>query len=187
MRGIIRYSLNNKLVIWLLTILVTAAGIYAGLSMKQETLPNLEVPVLTVTTVYPGAAPEEVADRITGPLEQKVRSLEGVDVVSSTSMENVSSIVMEYSYKKDMDKAASEVKEAVADFVLPGGAQETKVSKININAFPVVSLSVAGDKQSLDRADPADRKRSDSGAGGRSGCGKCGDLGSASAGGPSDL
>ncbi|MFS0840865.1 efflux RND transporter permease subunit [Paenibacillus sp. 1P03SA] len=150
MRGIIRYSLNNKLVIWLLTILVTAAGIYAGLSMKQETLPNLEVPVLTVTTVYPGAAPEEVADRITGPLEQKVRSLDGVDVVSSTSMENVSSIVMEYSYKKDMDKAASEVKEAVADFVLPGGAQETKVSKININAFPVVSLSVAGDKQSLD-------------------------------------
>ncbi|MBV6715623.1 efflux RND transporter permease subunit [Paenibacillus chitinolyticus] len=150
MRGIIRYSLNNKLVIWLLTILVTAAGIYAGLSMKQETLPNLEVPVLTVTTVYPGAAPEEVADRITGPLEQKVRSLDGVDVVSSTSMENVSSIVMEYSYKKDMDKAASEVKEAVADFVLPSGAQETKVSKININAFPVVSLSVAGDKQSLD-------------------------------------
>lgn len=149
-RGIIRYSLNNKLVIWLLTILVTAAGIYAGLSMKQETLPNLEVPVLTVTTVYPGAAPEEVADRITGPLEQKVRSLDGVDVVSSTSMENVSSIVMEYSYKKDMDKAASEVKEAVADFVLPSGAQETKVSKININAFPVVSLSVAGDKQSLD-------------------------------------
>ncbi|MFB7814738.1 efflux RND transporter permease subunit [Paenibacillus chitinolyticus] len=150
MRGIIRYSLNNKLVIWLLTILVTAAGIYAGLSMKQETLPNLEVPVLTVTTVYPGAAPEEVADRITGPLEQKVRSLDGVDVVSSTSMENVSSIVMEYSYKKDMDKAASEVKEAVADFVLPSGAKETKVSKININAFPVVSLSVAGDKQSLD-------------------------------------
>ncbi|SEG29419.1 efflux RND transporter permease subunit [Paenibacillus sp. UNC499MF] len=150
MRGIIRYSLNNKLVIWLLTILVTAAGIYAGLSMKQETLPNLEVPVLTVTTVYPGAAPEEVADRITGPLEQKVRSLDGVDVVSSTSMENVSSIVMEYSYKKDMDKAASEVKEAVADFVLPGGAQETKVSKININAFPVVSLSVAGEEQSLD-------------------------------------
>ncbi|EGL15711.1 MULTISPECIES: efflux RND transporter permease subunit [unclassified Paenibacillus] len=150
MRGIIRYSLNNKLVIWLLTILVTAAGIYAGLGMKQETLPNLEVPVLTVTTVYPGAAPEEVADRITGPLEQKVRSLDGVDVVSSTSMENVSSIVMEYSYKKDMDKAASEVKEAVADFVLPSGAQETKVSKININAFPVVSLSVAGDKQSLD-------------------------------------
>ncbi|MGE6230188.1 efflux RND transporter permease subunit [Paenibacillus chitinolyticus] len=150
MRGIIRYSLNNKLVIWLLTILVTAAGIYAGLSMKQETLPNLEVPVLTVTTVYPGAAPEEVAERITGPLEQKVRSLDGVDVVSSTSMENVSSIVMEYSYKKDMDKAATEVKEAVADFALPSGAQETKVSKININAFPVVSLSVAGDKQSLD-------------------------------------
>ncbi|WP_068776753.1 efflux RND transporter permease subunit [Paenibacillus sp. FJAT-26967] len=150
MRGIIRYSLNNKLVIWLLTIIVTAAGIYAGLNMKQETLPNLEVPILTVTTVYPGASPEEVADQVTKPLEQRVRNLEGVDVVSSTSMENASSIMMEYSYNKDMDKAEAEVKEAVADFKLPRGAQEASVSRININAFPIISLSISGDKQSLD-------------------------------------
>ncbi|MVP01698.1 efflux RND transporter permease subunit [Paenibacillus lutrae] len=151
MRGIIRYSLNNKLVIWLLTIIVTAAGIYAGLNMKQETLPNLEVPILTVTTVYPGASPEEIAEQVTKPLEQRVRNLEGVDVVSSTSMENASSIMMEYSYNKDMDKAEAEVKEAVADFKLPRGAQEASVSRININAFPIISLSVSGDKQSLDK------------------------------------
>lgn len=151
MKGIIRFSLNNKFAIWLLTFIVTAAGLYAGLRMKQETMPNIEMPVLTVSTALPGASPEEVADKISKPLEQKIKNLDGVKTVTSTSMENVSQIVLQYSYSKDMDKAIAEAKEAVSGFDLPQGAQKVNVSSINMNAFPVVSLSISGtDSQSLE-------------------------------------
>ncbi|MDT2240493.1 efflux RND transporter permease subunit [Paenibacillus larvae] len=56
MKGIIRFSLNNKFAIWLLTIIVTVSGLYAGLHMKQETIPNIKMPVLTVSTAFPGAS-----------------------------------------------------------------------------------------------------------------------------------
>ncbi|HZG57704.1 efflux RND transporter permease subunit [Paenibacillus sp.] len=150
MRGIIRFSLNNRFAVLILTIIVTVAGLYAGLNMKQETLPNLEVPYLQITAVYPGAAPEEVAESITGPAEQRLLHLPGVKTVNSSSMENVSAITIEYDYGVDMDKAAAEAREALELLSLPSGAQEPTVSRISLNAFPVVSLSVADPNGSLE-------------------------------------
>ncbi|MFK7692513.1 efflux RND transporter permease subunit [Paenibacillus sp. HJGM_3] len=150
MKGIINFSLNNKFALWILTIIVTVAGLYAGLNMKQETIPNIEIPILTVNTVYPGAAPQEVADKVTIPLEQRIKNLNGVDEVSSTSSENVSTIIVSYQYSKDLDKAESELREAIRTFQRPEGAQEVQASRINFNAFPVVSLSVSGKDQSLE-------------------------------------
>lgn len=150
MRGTIRFSLNNKFALWLITIIVTAGGLYSGLNMKQETLPDLNIPILQVMTVYPGAAPEEVVDQVSKPLEQRIRNLKGVKSVNSTSMENASSIIVEYDFKQDMERAASEVREALIDFPLPTGANKPSVSRISLNQFPVLSLSVSDDNRSLE-------------------------------------
>ncbi|MBB3109870.1 HAE1 family hydrophobic/amphiphilic exporter-1 [Paenibacillus phyllosphaerae] len=143
MKGIIRFSLNNKFAIWIMTLIVVVAGLYSGLNMKQETIPNISVPILTVNTVYPGAAPEEVADQVTIPLEQRIQNLSGVTAVNSTSSENVSIITVEYSYDKDMKEAEEELGAAIDSFEKPSGAQDTQISKISLNDFPVVSLSVS--------------------------------------------
>lgn len=150
MKAIINFSLNNKFAVWLLTIMLVAAGLYSGLNMKQETIPDLNVPVLTVSTVYPGAAPEEVANNVTIPLEQRIKSLSGIDVLNSTSMENVSSIIIQYNFDKNMDKAVEEVRQAISGFQLPKGAQESMVNRISLNDFPVISLSVSGTGKSLE-------------------------------------
>ncbi|GAB2720689.1 efflux RND transporter permease subunit [Paenibacillus thermoaerophilus] len=150
MKGIIRFSTKNKFAIWLMTIIVTVAGLYSGFTMKQETIPNINVPILMVNTIYPGAAPEEVADQISLPIEQRVKNLNGVSSVSSTSMENASSIVLEYDYSKDMKEAEAELREALSAFTPPKGAQAPKISKLSLNDFPVVSLSVAGKEKSLE-------------------------------------
>jgi len=150
MRGIIRFSLNNRFAILILTVIVTVAGLYAGLNMKQETLPNLEVPYLQITAVYPGAAPEEIVDSITEPAEKRLLNLSGVKTVNSTSMENAAAIVIEYDYGQDMDEAAAEAREALDGLALPTGAQAPSVSRISLNAFPVVSLSVADPDGSLE-------------------------------------
>ncbi|WP_340372605.1 efflux RND transporter permease subunit [Peribacillus sp. FSL E2-0218] len=147
MNSIIKFSLKNKLAIWLLTIIIVAAGLYSGLNMKQETIPNISTPLISISTVYPGAAPEEVADKLTDQIEQKVTNLSGVELVSSSSMANVSSVQLQYDYDTDMDDAVKDVKEALEKLELPDGVDDPSVSKLELNAFPVVALSVT-DKDS---------------------------------------
>ena len=109
MRKLIQFSLNNKFAVWLLTIIITAAGLYSGFNMKMETIPNINTPLVSVTTVYPGATPEEVSDKVSEPIENKVESLSGVKVVSSSSFENASNVQIEYNFSKNMDDAEDEV------------------------------------------------------------------------------
>ncbi|MGG2016215.1 efflux RND transporter permease subunit [Bacillus sp. S10(2024)] len=149
MNKIINFSLNNKFAVWLLTIIITIAGIYSGLRMKLETIPDITTPLVTVTTVYPGATPAEVAEKISKPIEQRLQNLSGVNVVSSSSYQNASSIQVEYNFDKNMEKAETEVKEALANLPLPEGVKEPKISRLSINAFPVISLSVTNKNESL--------------------------------------
>ncbi|WP_442604178.1 efflux RND transporter permease subunit [Paenibacillus sp. KN14-4R] len=144
MRGIINFSLNNKFALWLLTIMVTVAGLYAGLNMKQETLPNINVPFLSVTAVYPGAAPDTVVENVTKPIEQRLKNVQGIKNYTATSMENVSSIFVEYEYGRDLDAAMNEMREALDGVKLPDGVKKADISKFSINSMPVISISATG-------------------------------------------
>ncbi|MEN8698824.1 efflux RND transporter permease subunit [Bacillus infantis] len=149
MKSIIQFSLKNKFAVWLLTIIITAAGLYSGLNMKMETIPSISTPLVSVMTVYPGATPEQVADEISEPIEKRVQNLEGVSVVSSSSFQNASSVQIQYNFDKDMDKAQEEVKEALASIEFPDGVQEPGVSRLSLDAFPIMSLSISDEKKSL--------------------------------------
>ncbi|MGB7999645.1 MAG: efflux RND transporter permease subunit [Anaerobacillus sp.] len=149
MRKLIQFSLNNKFAVWLLTIIVTAAGLYSGFNMKMETIPNINTPLVSVTTVYPGATPEEVSDKVSEPIENKVESLSGVKVVSSSSFENASNVQIEYNFSKNMDDAEDEVRETLQTLQLPDEVQDPDVSRLSFNAFPVMSLSVSEEDSSL--------------------------------------
>ncbi|WP_345239442.1 efflux RND transporter permease subunit [Pontibacillus salipaludis] len=150
MKNIINFSMNNKFAVWLMTIIITLAGLYSGLNMKLETIPDIDPPIITVTTVYPGATPAEVADEISEPIEQQVQNLSGVKTVSSSSFQNASNLQLEYSYSKDLDEAEDELQEAVSSVQLPDSAQDPDVSRINFNAFPVISMSVLNGEGSLE-------------------------------------
>ncbi|TVX89624.1 efflux RND transporter permease subunit [Paenibacillus agilis] len=149
MNSIINFSLKNKFALWLITIIVVVSGLYSGTQMKMETLPDITTPVVTVTTVYPGAAPQEVADEVTKPIEQRIQNLAGVDSVDSSSFQNASAITIMYDFDTDMEKAEAEVKSMMAELSLPEGVQSPKVSRMSFSAFPVITLSAANDKQSL--------------------------------------
>ncbi len=117
--------------------------------MKLETLPNINTPIVTVTTVYPGATPEDVADKVSEPIEKRLKNLNGVNVVSSTSYQNASAVQIEYTFSKDMDEAKTEVEDALSDLSFPEGVNEPEVSRLSFNAFPIIALSVANEDQSL--------------------------------------
>ncbi|KUR62298.1 efflux RND transporter permease subunit [Bacillus safensis] len=149
MNSIINFVLKNKFAVWLMTIIVTVAGLYAGLNMKQESIPNINTPVITVSTTYPGATPDEVSDKVTDPIEKSIQNLNGVNVVTSNSFENASSIQIEYDYSKDMDEAKKEIEDAISNIDFPENAEKPKIARFSINAIPILALSVSGDKESL--------------------------------------
>ncbi|MFS0780223.1 efflux RND transporter permease subunit [Bacillus sp. 1P06AnD] len=149
MNKIIGFTLKNKLAMWLITIIVVAAGLYSGLKMKMESIPDISVPVLSVSTVYPGATPAQVDEKVSQPIEQIARNLSGVKDVMATSYQNASSIQIQYEYGKNMDDAKNEVKEALEGITLPDDVEKSKIDKVNINAFPILSLSITNDKESL--------------------------------------
>lgn len=151
MNKIINFSLKNKFAVWLITLIITAAGLYSGLNMKMETIPNISTPIVSISTAYPGAPPEEVSEEVTKPVAQRVQNLSGVETVSSTSSKNFSSIQIQYGFDKDMDQAEEEVNKVLSKLELPEGAQEPSASRLSFNAFPILSLSVTSEEKSLEK------------------------------------
>jgi HAE1 family hydrophobic/amphiphilic exporter-1 len=149
MNHIINFVLKNKFAVWLMTIVITVAGITAGLQMKLETIPDITVPVVTATTIYPGATPDQVVSELSEPYEKAVQNLEGVKTVMSSSYQNASSLQIEFEFGTDMKEAEAEVAAALKNIPLPTGAQEPNVARISINAFPVAAISVSSEKDSL--------------------------------------
>ncbi|WP_340026215.1 efflux RND transporter permease subunit [Paenibacillus sp. FSL K6-1096] len=155
MKSLINFSLRNKFAIWLLTIIIVFAGLYSGMTMKQETLPNISIPYLSITTVYPGAAPEGVVNEVSKPLEQKLRNVDGVKLLTSTSLENASSVTIEFDYGTNLDNATAAVREALNEVKLPEEVQKPQISRFSLSSLPVVSLSISdessGDLEELTR------------------------------------
>jgi hydrophobic/amphiphilic exporter-1 (mainly G- bacteria), HAE1 family len=149
MKKLINFSINNKLAIWILTIFIIIFGTFSGYSMKLETLPNINEPVVDVTTVYPGASPNEILENVTEPIESKVSNLEGVKSVTSTSFENASSVQIQYDLKKNMEDAESEVKEAVYSLGLPSETETPRVARVSYNDLPVLVLALTDTKSDL--------------------------------------
>lgn len=150
MKHIIRFSLNNKFALLILTFIITAAGIYSSLNMKTEMFPDISIPVVTVSSNYLGASPDEVMEEVTKPIEKRTSHLPGVTIVSSSSMENASQVTIQYDFAKDMVEAEEEVQKEIAGMQFPEGVQAPNVSRININAFPILTLSITDAEQSLE-------------------------------------
>lgn len=150
LKKITNFALNNKFAVWILTIMVVVAGLYSGFNMKQETMPTITLPNVTVMTTYPGAAPDDVAEKVTVPIEQRIQNLDGVELVSSSSLANASSIQVQFGFKTDMDKATEEIKEALSKLSLPEGVKEPQVSRLSFDALPVMTLSVSDSKRTAE-------------------------------------
>lgn len=70
MKGFVNFVIKNKLAVWILTIVITISGIYSGSRMKMEMIPDITIPYLMVTSIYPGATAEQVMNEVSIPLEK---------------------------------------------------------------------------------------------------------------------
>ncbi|KAB2822791.1 MAG: efflux RND transporter permease subunit, partial [Paludibacter sp.] len=134
------------LVVVVFTIL-TFLGIMSFTSLNYELLPEFSSPVLTVSTVYPGAGPAEVENSVTKRIEEAVSGLSNVETIRSISQEGISVVLVELKLKADVETVVNEAVRKVQSVrsLLPPQAREPSVSKFSINDLPIISLGVNAD------------------------------------------
>jgi HAE1 family hydrophobic/amphiphilic exporter-1 len=149
------FSLRNRALIALLTIVVALFGGYALTSLKLELFPSLTLPNVTIVTTYPGASPEVVENDVSTPIETAIQGVEGLDSTSATSSSGISTVQASFAYGTDLTRAEQKVELAVGRIQsqLPSGV-DPQVVTFSIGDFPVVQLAVTSD---LDTAELASR------------------------------
>lgn len=114
-----RFALRKVSIVILLMIFVVLGGIYSAGQLKSELIPNIDLPVVSVVSVYPGAAPDDVRRDVTEPIEKAIAGTPNLKTLTSTSNDSVSFISAEYEYGTDMDKTQKTLEDAVNALTLP--------------------------------------------------------------------
>lgn len=140
-----RMSLANRALVALATIAVFIVGIYSMGQLRQELIPSMNVPMVAVTAADPGTSPEIVAERVTGPVEAAVQSLDGVTGVTSTVSTGISMTTVELEYGTDVDAVEQEITSAVDGVQDLPEDVEPQVMAGSFDDLPVVQLAVSGD------------------------------------------
>ena len=141
---ITRFVLKRPVTTLLGVLCLIFFGLMSLISARLELTPEINMPMLVVTTVYPGAGPEDVNELITKPIEEQVNTLSGIDTMTSQSSDNYSMVLLQYEYGTDMDNAYSDLRKRL-DLVLsslPEDAEEPTILEMDVNSMASVYLSV---------------------------------------------
>ncbi|WP_131682564.1 efflux RND transporter permease subunit [Pseudarthrobacter sp. YALA5] len=140
-------SLANRALIALITVFASVFGVITMSSLKQELIPSIEFPQITVLSAMPGASPEVVDKQVSAPLETALNGVEGLESTSSTSRNGVSQITMVFTYGTNLDRARNQIDRAISNAKrsLPEDVQPQAIAG-SISDFPIVFLAVSSDR-----------------------------------------
>ena len=143
-----KLALNRPLVILMTAAALALLGLRALLNMPAELNPHVDIPFITVLTIYPGATPEQVESTVTQPLEDAVGSVSGVEAVKSSSQEGISSLEIQLHLGTNLDAAAADVRQKV-EIARQSFSQDVDVPlvfKQDINAAPILQMAIEGNR-----------------------------------------
>ena len=129
-----------------LMLILIVGGLISYLRVPRESMPEIVIPEIYVSTVYAGVAPTDIETLVTQPLEDELNTIADVKVISSTSREGSSSIQIEFVAGMDMTEALQRVREKVdlAKPGLPSGANDPQIFEVNLSQFPIMQVNIAG-------------------------------------------
>src|SRR5436309_3301666 len=138
---------------------LTVIGVFSFTRLGVDRFPKVDFATITVTTVQPGAAPEQIETEVTDKIEEAVNTISGIDDLRSVSSEGVSQVIVAFLLEKDTDVAAQEVRDKVNGVLprLPKTIQQPRVDKLDPDAAPVLSLALTATKPVRDITEYADK------------------------------
>jgi HAE1 family hydrophobic/amphiphilic exporter-1 len=157
------FSIRRPVAMIAIIIVLLLAGINSYRKLGLDNMPDIEIPYVTITTVYPGASPGEIEVDVAKKIEDAVTTIDGLKHVHSTCMENMCLTTLEFDLSVDVDVAGVDVREKV-DLILddlPDDVESPKILKFDPNAKPIVTLLMTGDLPIDQLYDFADEQLSD--------------------------
>jgi len=141
------WSINNKTSIYIITVLLCVAGIFAYIKLGKEKFPDIVIPRIIVATVYPGTSPTDIENLVTRQLEKEIKSVNGVKHINSTSNQDYCIVDVEFNSGVDVQYAKQLIKDAVdkAGTELPNDLPAAPtVKEINISEQPIMYVNLSG-------------------------------------------
>ena len=146
MRALIAAAMDRSRTTLLLFLFLLLGGMAAYQAIPKESNPDVTIPMIYVSMTLEGISPEDAERLLVRPMEQELRSLEGIKEMRGTASEGHASVMLEFDAGFDPDKALQDVREKVdtARSKLPQEADEPRVNEINVSLFPVLSVGLSG-------------------------------------------
>ena len=153
-------SIRRPVLATVMSLMIVLIGLISFDRLPVREYPNIDAPVVSVRTVYPGASAAVMESQITDPLEDSLSGIEGIRTIKSVSREEVSQITVEFVQSRDPEAAANDVRDRVARVrgTLPDASQDPVVAKIEADAQAIIWIAFSSDRMSpLEITDYADR------------------------------
>lgn len=141
------WAIDNKTSIYVLVIFIFVLGMLSYMGIPKELFPELVIPTVMVNTPYPGTSPEDIENLVTRPIEKELKGLADVDKVTSNSIQDFSSIVVEFTTDVEVSEAKQRVKDAVdkARTKLPSTLpDDPEVMEIDFSEIPIMYINISG-------------------------------------------
>ncbi|MGB1004107.1 MAG: efflux RND transporter permease subunit [Salibacteraceae bacterium] len=149
--GITAMSIKNRTTVMVLTFIIFVAGLGAYNSMPKEAFPEIVMPEIYVSTIYPGNSPLDIEKLVTRPIEKEVKGITGIDEITSSSLQGVSSIKIKFDFSVTPEQALRKVKDkvdvAMADPDFPSDLPaDPNVFDMNFSELmPILNINLSGD------------------------------------------
>jgi multidrug efflux pump len=142
------FALTNRTSMMFLAFLISVMGIMTYINLPKDSYPEIEQPTIYVGTPYPGNSPVDMENLVTRPIEKELNTISEIDNIKSTSVQDYSTIVIEFDPKTSVEDALSKVKDAVdrAQPELPEDLPaDPNVFELNFSEFPIFNINLSGD------------------------------------------
>lgn len=135
-----KLAINKPISTLMYVLTLVIFGYMSFKSMPSALFPNVDFPMVTVQTVYPGAESSTVESQITDKIEEAISRIGGVDNIISTSSEGMSVVMVKFFLERDINEATNDVRDKVSAVILPNNAQTPLVSKLDIGGASVINI-----------------------------------------------
>ncbi len=146
MNAIIDAAIHRSRTVLSALVLILIAGVVAYVTIPKESDPDIQIPIIYVSMSHDGISPDDAERMLIKPMEQKLRTIEGIKEMRSTASEGHASVLLEFEAGHDIDEAKDNVREKVdeAKGDLPEDTDEPTVNEVNVGLFPVLVVTLAG-------------------------------------------